>query len=148
MKLEFDAVSENELCQGGCGGFRHTAGSYSSGGCRCENRCFRGVTNAIIHGYADWGSLGQGPGKVVIRCCLNEDVLHIEVEDKGRGIEDVEKAMEPLYTTRPDMDRSGMGFAFMEAFMDDLDVESEPGKGTLVKMEKKLGTLSWTEDEE
>lgn len=56
--------------------------------------------------------------------------------------------MEPLYTTRPDMDRSGMGFAFMEAFMDDLDVESEPGKGTLVKMEKKLGTLSWTEDEE
>ncbi len=85
---------------------------------------------------------------MVIRCCLNEDVLHIEVEDKGRGIEDVEKAMEPLYTTRPDMDRSGMGFAFMEAFMDDLDVESEPGKGTLVKMEKKLGTLSWTEDEE
>ena len=79
---------------------------------------------------------------------LNDDVLHIEVEDKGRGIEDVEKAMEPLYTTRPDMDRSGMGFAFMEAFMDDLDVESEPGKGTLVKMEKKLGTLSWTEDEE
>lgn len=92
--------------------------------------------------------LGRGRGKVVIRCCLNEDVLHIEVEDKGRGIEDVEKAMEPLYTTRPDMDRSGMGFAFMEAFMDDLDVESEPGKGTLVKMEKKLGTLSWTEDEE
>ena len=86
------------------------------------------VTNAIIHGYADWGSLGQGPGKVVIRCCLNDDVLHIEVEDKGRGIEDVEKAMEPLYTTRPDMDRSGMGFAFMEAFMDDLDVESEPGE--------------------
>ena len=75
-------------------------------------------------------------------------MLHIEVEDKGRGIEDVEKAMEPLYTTRPDMDRSGMGFAFMEAFMDDLDVESVPGKGTLVKMEKKLGTLSWTEDEE
>ena len=85
---------------------------------------------------------------MIIRCCLKEDVLHIEVEDKGRGIEDVEKAMEPLYTTRPDMDRSGMGFAFMEAFMDDLDVESVPGKGTLVKMEKKLGTLSWTEDEE
>ena len=130
--------------QGGCGGFRHTAGSYSSGGCRCETAVSEAVTNAIIHGYADWGSLGQGPGKVVIRCCLNDDVLHIEVEDKGRGIEDVEKAMEPLYTTRPDMDRSGMGFAFMEAFMDDLDVESEPGKGTLVKMEKKLGTLSWT----
>ena len=67
------------------------------------------------------------------------DVLHIEVEDKGRGIEDVEKAMEPLYTTRPDMDRSGMGFAFMEAFMDSLEVESTPGKGTLVKMSKIIG---------
>ena len=67
------------------------------------------------------------------------DVLHIEIEDKGRGIADVEQAMEPLFTTRPDMDRSGMGFAFMEAFMDDLDVTSEPGRGTLVKMEKKLG---------
>ena len=60
----------------------------------------------------------------------------------------MEQAMEPLFTTRPDMDRSGMGFAFMEAFMDDLDVTSEPGRGTLVKMEKKLGTLSWSEDEE
>ena len=88
------------------------------------------VTNAIIHGYAGWAA--QEPGKVIIRCCLKEDVLHIEVEDKGRGIEDVEKAMEPLYTTRPDMDRSGMGFAFMDAFMDDLDGESVPGKGTLV----------------
>lgn len=83
-----------------------------------------------------------------VRCCLRGDVLHIEIEDKGRGIADVEQAMEPLFTTRPDMDRSGMGFAFMEAFMDDLDVTSEPGKGTLVKMEKKLGTLSWSEDEE
>ena len=104
------------------------------------------VTNAIIHGYAGWS--GDEPGKVEVRCCLRGDVLHIEIEDKGRGIADVEQAMEPLFTTRPDMDRSGMGFAFMEAFMDDLDVTSEPGRGTLVKMEKKLGTLSWSEDEE
>ena len=85
-----------------------------------------------------WAPLA-GPGKVVIRCCLNEDVLHIEVEDKGRGIEDVEKAMEPLYTTRPDMDRSGMGFAFMEAFMDQVEVISKQGEGTTVIMTKKIG---------
>ena len=149
IKLDFDAVSENEgFARVAVAAFVTPLDPTLQEVADVKTAVSEAVTNAIIHGYADWGSLGQGPGKVVIRCCLNEDVLHIEVEDKGRGIEDVEKAMEPLYTTRPDMDRSGMGFAFMEAFMDDLDVESEPGKGTLVKMEKKLGTLSWTEDEE
>ena len=149
MKLEFDAVSENEgFARVAVAAFVTPLDPTLQEVADVKTAVSEAVTNAIIHGYADWSSLGQGPGKVVIRCCLNEDVLHIEVEDKGRGIEEVEKAMEPLYTTRPDMDRSGMGFAFMEAFMDDLDVESEPGKGTLVKMEKKLGTLSWTEDEE
>ena len=57
------------------------------------------------------------------------------------GIEDIQRAMEPMYTTRPDLDRSGMGFAFMEAFMDGLEVVSEPGKGTLVKMTKKMGAI-------
>ena len=58
---------------------------------------------------------------------------------------DVEKAMEPLFTTRPEYNRSGMGFAFMEAFMDDLEVVSEEGQGTVVKMQKKIGTGSWIE---
>ena len=65
--------------------------------------------------------------------------IYIEVEDHGKGIEDVKKAMEPLFTTKPEMDRSGMGFSFMEAFMDSLEVESTPGKGTLVKMSKIIG---------
>ena len=56
--------------------------------------------------------------------------------DHGVGIKDIQKAMEPLYTTRPELDRSGMGFAFMEAFMDELKVESQPGKGTTVRMKK------------
>ena len=100
------------------------------------------VTNCIIHGY-------QGEvHKIRMKCVRKERTIYLDIEDDGIGIADVEKAMEPLYTTRADQDRSGMGFTFMEAFMDDLDVESEPGKGTLVKMEKKLGTLSWTEDEE
>ena len=62
--------------------------------------------------------------------------------DHGRGIENVERAMEPMFTTKPEQDRSGMGFAFMEAFMDMLEVESEPGKGTVVRMKKKIGTGS------
>ena len=61
------------------------------------------------------------------------------MSDKGVGIPDVKKAMEPLFTTKPEMERSGMGFSFMEAFMDELEVESEPGKGTTVKMRKEIG---------
>lgn len=91
------------------------------------------VTNAVIHGY------GQGPGKIRIHCTVEEKTIYIEVADEGIGIEDVEKAMEPLYTTRPELDRSGMGFAFMEAFMDSLRVESAPGKGTKVHMKKTIG---------
>jgi stage II sporulation protein AB (anti-sigma F factor) len=65
--------------------------------------------------------------------------LEIEVEDHGKGIEDVTKAMEPLFTTRPELDRSGMGFSFMTAFMDQVEVSSELGKGTIVKMKKTIG---------
>ena len=102
------------------------------------------VTNAIIHGYENI----PAQGKVLLHCILEGDVLHIEVVDKGKGIEDVKRAMEPLFTTRPDLDRSGMGFAFMEAFMDELEVESEVGKGTVVRMTKKLGCSAWIECED
>ena len=95
------------------------------------------VTNAIIHGYE------QSKGKVFIRCTLRGDLLEVEIEDKGKGIVDVELAMEPMYTTKPEADRSGMGFSFMEAFMDELEVSSMVGIGTTVSMKKKLGTISW-----
>lgn len=91
------------------------------------------VTNAIIHGYE------KEIKKIWIRCSLQEQTLYIEVEDKGKGIENVEKAMEPLFTTKPELERSGMGFSFMEAFMDQIQVESQPGKGTIVKMQKTIG---------
>ena len=93
-------------------------------------------------------TLGKEQNQVYIHCLLNRDVLQVEVIDEGKGIEDVEKAMEPMYTTKPDMDRSGMGFAFMEAFMDELEVISEPGQGTTVLMSKKLGTLPFIDREE
>jgi len=92
------------------------------------------VTNAILHGYNQ-----DGMGKVHMRLEREEDSFTFVVCDEGVGIENVEQAMEPLYTSRPELERSGMGFAFMEAFMDSLTVESEPGKGTRVTMTKSLG---------
>ncbi len=91
------------------------------------------VTNAIIHGYE------KDVKPICIRCRLDGQTLYIEVEDNGRGMEDVELAMQPLYTSKPELERSGMGFSFMEAFMDDVKVESAPGKGTIVKMRKLIG---------
>ncbi len=74
-----------------------------------------------------------------MRCYIQDNELTVEVEDKGRGIEDIDKAMEPLYTSRPELERSGMGFSFMEAFMDELEVKSILGEGTLVRMKKTIG---------
>ena len=109
------------------------------------------VTNAIIHGY-DEEFLREKPESiekpVYLRCMLEEDVLLVEVQDQGKGIENIDKAMEPLFTTKPEMDRSGMGFAFMEAFMDDLEVISSPWHGTLIRMKKKIGITPWIRQEE
>ncbi|MCD7825685.1 MAG: anti-sigma F factor [Clostridiaceae bacterium] len=91
------------------------------------------VTNSIIHGYS------KNKGEIEIECRLDGSEVTIVVTDKGVGISDIEKAMEPLYTTKPEWERSGMGFAFMEAFMDQLEVTSEPGKGTCVLMKKRIG---------
>ena len=76
---------------------------------------------------------------VEIHCVLLDRLLHIEIKDNGKGIPDVEKAKQPFYTTKPELERSGMGFSFMEAFMDRLEVVSEPGKGTSVHMVRRLG---------
>lgn len=90
------------------------------------------VTNSIIHGYKD------KKGKIKICCKVKGNEVFIEIYDKGAGIADIKQAMEPLYTTRPEIERSGMGFSFMEAFMDDLIVESQVGQGTIIKMKKEI----------
>ena len=90
------------------------------------------VTNSIIHGY------GDAEGKIVMGCSIHNRDIEIWVEDYGAGIEDIEKAKEPLYTTKPEWERSGMGFSFMEAFMDELLVESTLGKGTRILMKKTI----------
>jgi len=93
------------------------------------------VTNSIIHGY------DGGDGRISILSSIKGRSVYIEVRDEGCGIPDVRKAMEPMYTTRPKEDRSGMGFSFMEAFMDKLVVESTVGIGTVVKMWKEIGVV-------
>lgn len=93
------------------------------------------VTNAILHGYNQ-----DAVGMVHMRCEREKDRFTFIISDEGVGIENVAQAMEPLYTSKPELERSGMGFSFMEAFMDTLMVESEPGKGTKVTMTKCLGT--------
>ena len=91
------------------------------------------VTNAVIHGY-------QGrEGIIYIEAAAEEQTLEVVVRDKGIGIADVEKAMEPMYTSDISGERSGMGFSFMEAFMDEVQVESSPGGGTTVRMKKRIG---------
>ena len=91
------------------------------------------VTNSIIHGY------GGKKGEIIMNCRIQGREVEIEVIDYGVGIPDIAKAMEPLYTTKPEWERSGMGFAFMEAFMDTLEVQSQPGKGTKIIMRKEIG---------
>ena len=152
MELIFDAVSCNEgFARVAVAAFIAHLNPTVEEMADIKTAVSEAVTNSIIHGYGNlYGYDGKREsaalphsGKVKLHCILEEEVLHIEVADEGKGIEDVEQAMEPLYTTRPDLDRSGMGLALMEAFMDDLEVESAPGRGTKVRMVKKIGIGSW-----
>lgn len=88
------------------------------------------VTNAIIHGYE------SSTGEIVIRGQVAPGKLEIVVTDTGKGIDDIQQAREPLFTTKPEQERSGLGFTVMENFMDELMVSSTPGQGTIIKMIK------------
>ena len=134
MTLEFDSRSANEAFA------RVTVASFMTQlnptleeVSDAKTAVSEAVTNAIIHGYENHVN------KVQIYAGIEGRTLHLEISDRGVGIPDVKKAMEPLYTTRPELERSGMGFSFMEAFMDEVQVESEPGKGTIVRMKKIIG---------
>lgn len=134
MKLEFDSRSANEAFA------RVTVASFMTQlnptleeVSDVKTAVSEAVTNAIIHGDENHVN------KVQIYAGIEGRTLHLEISDRGVGIPDVKKAMEPLYTTRPELERSGMGFSFMEAFMDEVQVESEPGKGTIVRMKKIIG---------
>ncbi len=141
MRLELDALSINEaFARVVVSAFVTPVNPTLEELADVKTAVSEAVTNAVIHGY------DGAQGKVVLHGILQDGLLHIEVEDRGKGIEDVEKAMEPLFTTRPELERSGMGFSFMEAFMDRLEVRSEPGEGTLVIMEKQFGSQGQDEE--
>lgn len=90
------------------------------------------VTNCIIHGYEDT------EGIIKIKCKIFAGSVHIEISDNGKGIKDIEEAKTPLFTTKPNLERSGMGFTIMESFMDDMKVESILGLGTKITMNKLI----------
>lgn len=133
MKLEFDARSVNE-------GFARLAVAAFIADLNptldeisdIKTAVSEAVTNAIVHGY------DKPEEKVSLTCRISENVVTVIVEDHGCGISDVKQAMEPFFTTKPELERSGMGFSFMEAFMDGLEVDSSPGAGTKIVMYKKI----------
>lgn len=91
------------------------------------------VTNAIIHGYEN-----QPDGVVYISVQLYDGYIEMMIKDNGKGIPNIEEARQPLYTTKPELERSGMGFTIMENFMDEIEIISEVGKGTEVRLKKHL----------
>lgn len=133
MRLEFDSRSCNEgFARVAVAAFMTQLNPTVEEVSDVKTAVSEAVTNAIIHGYEGMVR------KVVIHCAIQGQELLVEVLDEGKGIPDVALAMEPLYTTKAECDRAGMGFAFMEAFMDSLEVESEIGKGTMVRMTKRI----------
>ncbi len=160
MELEFDAISSNEsFARVVVAAFVTQLNPTLEELNDIKTAVSEAVTNAIIHGYeniygyrkhgqAQFVHMPINEGKVRLYCLIEKGVLHIEIEDRGKGIENIDKAMEPLFTTKPELERSGMGFSFMEAFMDDLEVESVEGSGTLIRMKKKLDAGSWIDRED
>lgn len=133
MKLEFDSISSNESFA------RVTVASFlvrldptMDELTDVKTAVSEAVTNCVVHGYEN------KEGTIRLECYIEDDEVTITVEDAGVGIEDIEKAREPLYTTKPDEDRAGMGFSFMEIFMDELIIESKVNVGTKVTMKKKI----------
>ena len=134
MEIIFDSCSENEgFARVAVASFMTQLNPTLEEVADVKTAVSEAVTNAVIHGY------NQEIHKIYIRCVTAGHALEIEVRDEGKRIENIEEAMQPMFTTMPEQDRSGMGFAFMEAFMDSVEVESEPGKGTRVKMKKTVG---------
>ena len=133
MKLVFDSRPENEgLARVTVAAFCTQMNPTLEEVADLKTAVSEAVTNSIIHAY-------EGTVQKIEVCCrMQEETLWVDVIDQGVGISDIPKAMEPLFTTKPEKDRSGMGFTFMEAFMDEVTVESQVGKGTIVHMKKTI----------
>ena len=131
MKLEFISKSSNEaFARVAVAAFASQLDPTIEELADIKTAVSEAVTNSIIHGYE------KKQGVVKISSWLTQNEILIEISDKGKGIENIEMAKEPLYTTKPNLERSGMGFTIMESFMDKVDVESVVGLGTKVTMSK------------
>ena len=143
MKLEFISKSSNEaFARIAVAAFASQLDPTIEELADIKTAVSEAVTNCIIHGY----DKKQGIVKIVSK--LKENEIIIEISDKGKGIENIDEAKEPLYTTKPNLERSGMGFTIMESFMDKMEVESVLGLGTKVTMSKIIKPKTDNEDED
>ena len=137
MKIEFISKSQNEsFARVAVASFASQLDPTVEELADVKTAVSEAVTNSIIHGYEN------KEGVVKIQAFIKEKEVTLIVEDQGAGIENIELARQPLYTSRPDLERSGMGFTVMETFMDYLKIESEKNKGTRLTMKKVFNSLS------
>lgn len=137
MELKFAARSENEsFARVAVAAFISQLDPTVEELTEIKTAVSEAVTNAIIHGYE------EQTGIVYMQCSIEEGTVELVIEDHGRGIEDVEEARQPLFTSKPELERSGMGFTIMENFVDSFQVESKPGMGTRVRLVKTLKSHS------
>ena len=150
MKLEIAAIGKNEsFARSTVAAFALPLNPSLSELSDIKTAVSEAVTNCIVHAYGKKGEAEEqtNENRILIECEIEDTpggedsggVLHIGITDYGCGIEDVEQAMQPFYTTSSDDERSGMGFTIMQTFMTDFSVTSEKGKGTTVRMSKKFG---------
>ena len=134
MQLKFLARSENEVfARNAVAAFALSLNPTLAQLSDVKTAVSEAVTNSIVHGYTD------KEGWIRISCKTDENFLHIEISDSGRGSDNIEEALTPFFTTLPDEERSGMGFTIMQTFMTSFSVQSAPGVGTTVKMSKDFG---------
>lgn len=133
FNMEFISKSENEsFARMVCAAFVSSLDPTVTELCELKTAVSEAVTNAIVHAYPD------KEGYVVLKGLIKEGTAYITIVDNGVGIEDVKKAREPLYTGKPEEERSGLGFSIMESFCDEVTVTSRPGYGTTVTLVKRF----------
>ena len=136
MRLEFSSLSKNEaFARVAVASFVSQLDPTMADLTDIKTVVSEAVTNAIIHGYEN-----DAEQTVIIETLIENGQVEITIQDSGVGIEDIEQAKQPLFTSKPELERSGMGFTIMENFMDHLEIISAPGEGTTVKLVKQLKT--------
>lgn len=134
MQLQFSALSQNEsFARVAVAAFVAQLDPTLDEITEIKTVVSEAVTNAIIHGYEN-----QEDGMIYLRVKIDGNVVEMEIRDQGVGIPNVEEAKQPLFTTKPELERSGMGFTIMENFTDEMIVESKPKEGTVVRLRKQL----------